>query len=357
MKYHFRSPGRINLIGEHTDYNDGYVLPAAIDRYTYFEFEESDRFEVRSKDFDGKIQFSVDSEKLGEEWANYVKGALFHAQKHSKTKIRPWKIEISSDLPIGAGLSSSASLMVGVIYAVSTLEGFGWTRKEIAGIAHEAENEFMGVSCGTMDQYAVSLGKRDSFLLIDTMKDEIDYISASGFPGMLVVDSHVKHRLAGGEYNVRRGECSDAARFLGLSFRDMTGELLGANRAGLGENLYRRALHVVGENERVAETVKAMERKDWSRIGKLLVESHESLRDLYEVSTPEMDFIVDGLCGIDGIYGARMIGGGFGGSVLAVIERDVDSAIEKVSEDYSKRFGLGLSVHRVKISDGVEETG
>jgi galactokinase len=355
MKYTFKSPGRINLIGEHTDYNDGYVLPGAIDKYTYITFEESDHFEAYSTQFDQSLSFSLDEKKEEAEWVNYVKGAILYTAKYAKRKIKPWKIEISGDLPLGAGLSSSASLMVGIVYGLCKVENFEIPRRQIASIAHAAENEFMGVNCGIMDQYIVAMAKKDTFMFIDTLTKEIEYVPAKSFPKMFVIDSGVKHKLASGEYNKRRSECRQAEKITGTKLRLADLEYLKKNREKLGETLYKRAFHVVSENDRVLKSIEAIKRSDWEKLGLLLYASHESLRDFYEISTQEIDFIIEELRKIQSIYGARMIGGGFGGSILAISKKDSSEEITKIKTEYENNFGIKMKVYAVSLSDGVQK--
>ena len=354
-KYKFKSPGRINLIGEHTDYNDGYVMPGAIDKYTYITFEESYRFEAYSTHFDQRLNFSLNEEKEEVEWLNYVKGALLYTAKYVQKEINPWKIEISGDLPLGAGLSSSASLMVGVVYGLCKVEGFEISRRQIANIAHKAENEFMGVNCGIMDQYIVTMGKENTFMFIDTLTKEIKYVPAENFPQMFVIDSGVKHELASGEYNKRRMECSQAEDIMGIKLRQMDLNTLEKNKEKLGETLYKRAFHVVSENDRVLKAIDAIEKSDWENLGRLLYSSHESLRDFYEISTQEIDFIIEELKKNDDIFGARMIGGGFGGSILALSKGDSSEEISRIRGKYEDKFGVKMKVYAVRLSGGVQE--
>ncbi len=355
MRYTFRSPGRINLIGEHTDYNGGYVFPAAIDRYTYLTFEDSDKFEVYAKHFDQRVGFSLDESGVEVEWVNYVKGAVLYVARAMGREIEPLSITIDGDLPLGAGLSSSASLLVGVMYGVSVVRGAGLSRREIAKLAHEVENDFVGVNCGVMDQLAVAMGKKDAFMLIDTLRGSIEYIKTDHFPVITVVDSGVRHRLLSGGYNDRRFECKEAERIVGVPFREMTLEIIGAKRGGLGEVLYRRARHVIEENERVLRAVETIRARNWRELGSLLYASHDSLKNLFEVSIPEIDYIVDLLKCIEHVYGARIMGGGFGGSVLVISEKVLDEELVWLKGKYMDRFGIELHGYSVGISDGVKE--
>ncbi len=355
LTYVFKSPGRINLIGEHTDYNGGYVLPAAIDKYTYLTFEESDHFDVYTKDLNKSVEFSIDERKEKDTWANYVKGAIFHLTKYVKKTIKPFKIEINSTLPIGAGLSSSASLMVGIIYGISKIERLNLDRERIAEIAHEAENEFVGVSCGIMDQYAVALAKKDSFILIDAADGHYEYVSAIGFPKITIVDSGVKHELTSGGYNMRRNECARAIEITGKQFKEMTNSLIDSKRKALGENSYKRAKHVIEENQRVLDMITAIENKDWEKVGWLVKKSHESLKNLFEISTDEIDFLVDRINALEDVYGARMIGGGFGGSIIVISKSDIKMQLKEINDAYKRQFGIEMKSYPVKLSSGVRK--
>ncbi len=351
---YFRSPGRINLIGEHTDYNGGYVLPAAVNRYTYVGIDYADEFEAYSHHFKARFKFSLDNKHEDVAWLNYVKGALFSLRERVKI-LKPVKIEILGDLPLGAGLSSSASLMVGIVYAVGHLQKLNLSRQEVAEIAHRAENDFVGVSCGIMDQYAVSLAKKNSFLFLDAKRGEYAYVDADGFPKIIVIDSGVKHELSGSEYNARKSECKKAEKLIGASLRNVTLESLENLKTSMPSKLYNRALHVIMENERVEEAVKAIKKKDWWKLGTLLYASHESLRDLYEVSTEEIDYIVGELEKLDAVYGARIMGGGFGGSVLALFKGDLTKHLRELKLSYEKRFKREMRFLHVKIGAGVRK--
>lgn len=355
MKYTFRSPGRINLIGEHTDYNGGYVLPAAINKYTYITFEESDHFEVHSEHFERSISFDLGWDKEKVDWLNYVKGSAYFVAREMRCHIKKWKIDISADLPIGAGLSSSASLIVGIIYGLSKLENLRWSRIKIAEVAHKVENDFIGVKCGIMDQYAVTMGKKDSFILLRAWDGAFEYIKVKRFPKITIIDSGLRHELSNGEYNKRRTECKMVEKIVGTVFWNMNSQMIEEKRSKLGEKLYKRARHVIEENGRVLRAADVMKNRNWRKLGELLYASHESLRDLFEVSTTEMDFIVEKLSKIKSVYGARMIGGGFGGSVLVISKEYPDNDLRKLSKEYKKAFGIDMNFYHVKLSGGVRK--
>ncbi len=347
----FKAPGRINIIGEHTDYNDGLVLPFAVDRYVWAEIEESDEFEVISEEFNEKKVFKS-PEKTGT-WADYIIGVIWAFEKRGY-KVKPLKIRIYSNLPMGAGLSSSAALEVSVTYGISKVMNFNIDEMEIVRIARSSEVEFVGVRCGIMDQFTAVFAKKDHAIFLDTMDLSYEYIplDLKGYE-IHLVDSKVKHELASSEYNKRRQECEEVLKVLKKSsFRKINREDL----AKLEGVLLKRAKHVLDENDRVKASVEALKRGDMTKLGELLIRSHESLRDLYEVSCEETDFIVDFLVNKDGILGARMVGGGFGGGVIVLSREGFFSKYEEsLKTAYKERFGKDLEILEVRSSDGVME--
>ncbi|MCD6267175.1 MAG: galactokinase [Thermotogaceae bacterium] len=347
----FKAPGRINIIGEHTDYNDGFVLPFAVDRYVWAEIEENEEFEVISEEFNEKRVFKS-PEKSGT-WADYIMGVVW-AFERKGYRVKPLRIRIHSNLPIGAGLSSSAALEVAVTYGISKVMNFNIDGMEIVRIARSSEVEFVGVRCGIMDQFTAVFAKKDHAIFLDTMDLSYEYIplNLEGYE-IHLIDSKVKHELASSEYNKRRQECEKVLKVLKKrSFREIDKEDL----TKLEGVLFKRAKHVLDENERVRESVEALKRGDMAKLGELLVQSHESLRDLYEVSCKEIDFIVDFLVNKDGILGARMVGGGFGGGVIVFSKEGTFPEHEKaLKAAYKRRFGRDLEVLEVRSSDGVME--
>ena len=347
----FRAPGRINIIGEHTDYNDGFVLPFAVNKYIWVEMEESDRFIVISEEFGDEKVFEK-PERSGT-WADYIMGVVWSFEKRGY-KVRPLRMRIHSNLPVGAGLSSSAALEVSVTYGISEVMGFKIGKMEIVKIARSSEVDFVGVRCGIMDQFTAVFAKKDHAIFLDTRDLTYEYIplDLEGYE-IYLVDSNVKHELASSEYNRRRQECEEVLRILNKrSFRDVQEDDLKKLRG----NLFKRAKHVLDENERVKKSVEALKSKNMEELGKLLVESHRSLRDLYEVSCEETDFIVDFLVNKSGILGARMVGGGFGGGVIVLAKEGVFSKYsENLKRIYKEKFGRNLDIFEVRSSDGVKE--
>jgi len=331
------APGRVNLIGEHTDYNEGHVLPLAIDR-TLSVAAAPREGEVRAVALDCGEEDAFALEGFapapGGGWRNYVRGVAW-ALAGAGHRLRALDLAFTGDVPIGAGLSSSAALEVALAAAFAAAGDFPLAGRELALLAQRAENEFAGVQCGIMDQLAAVFGREGHALLIDCRSLEVEPLPlALGDVAIVVVDSAVRRTLGESAYNERRRQCAEAATALGVTaLRDATAETLEARRAGLTETLYRRARHVVTEEARVAAAVGALRRGDLAALGRLLCESHASLRGDFEVSCPETDLLVELAMGTEGVLGARLTGAGFGG--------------------YRDRTGLAAAVHVVRPADGV----
>ncbi|MBM7559648.1 galactokinase [Marinitoga litoralis] len=347
MKY--RAPGRINIIGEHTDYNDGYVLPFAIDKHIYLDIEKSDKFNFSSKNSNEKI--SLNKLQKTKTWADYIIGVILELEK-KVGKIPPFSFNIHSSLPIGAGLSSSAALEVVSAYALNDILNLNLSLEELALIGWNAENKFVGLNCGIMDQYASALSKENHALFIDTYtrKHELIPLNLKDY-NFYIINSGVKHELGNSEYNIRRKQCEDALKILEKkSFRDVSYEDLekldGVN--------YKRAKHVLDENNRVLKTIEALKKDNIELIGEYLFESHESLKNLYEVSCEEIDYIIDNLK--NKVTGARIVGGGFGGSVLVLSKEDeLEKVIDNLKYEYNKKYSIELEYFKVKSSNGPEK--
>jgi len=361
LKRYFRAPGRINIIGEHTDYNDGYVLPAAIDRYVTLSIERTgrERIELSSAGREA-ITFREGEIEPAGNWGDYVKG-IFHVLKSvKKVEFGGLSIEIESTVPEGAGLSSSAALEVATITALNEVFGLSLTDEERYRLSQRAENEFVGVQCGIMDQFASVMGRQDSAIFLDTVSMEYEYLPLElGAYSLVVFDSKVHHELLSGGYNSRREEARKALEILGKkSYRDVSMVDLFSARPKMEDLYYRRAMHVVSENMRVLEVVKTLANSNYENLGRFLVQSHESLAYDYEVSCEEIDFIVDTLRNLNGVSGARMIGGGFGGSVLALCEKsEREKIVEVVRERYFKEFNITMDAYEVRPSRGAGEIG
>ena len=362
------APGRVNLIGEHTDYNEGFVLPVAIDRTVLVAFTRRTDREVRacSLDFEQEDAFLLDDIRCRESdvWGNYLRGvaAVLQAAGHDLTGL---DLAVEGDVPIGAGLSSSAALEVAVLGAFRAACGLTIEPRDAALLAQRAENEFVGVACGIMDQMAAVLGRRDHALLIDCRSLDAEPIAlnlARHGLRIVVADTGVRRRLSESAYNQRREECERALELLGdltpyqkpRSLRDITPEYLEAMGGGLPEPLLGRARHVVRENERVFKSVEALEKGDLAAFGGMLYASHESLAEDYEVSSAELDLMVELARSVEGVVGARMTGAGFGGcTVNLVYEEVVEGFRREVVEAYRRQTGLPAEMYVCEAVDGL----
>ena len=351
-----RAPGRVNLIGEHTDYNDGFVLPIAIDREICIVCRPNGSREVRlhSLDFDEDAAFGLDSLRFDEDkrWTNYVQGVASVLQNEGMSLIG-FDGVVAGDVPIGAGLSSSAAFEVATAMAFEALCGLEIERSRMARLCQRAENEFVGVNCGIMDQYVSLFAQAGHAVLIDCRSLEHEIIPVGqGEARIVVCDTGVKHELASSEYNTRRKECETAARILGeqieglRALRDVSLSDFEAHADQLPEVVRKRARHVIAENQRTLDSVEALRRDDLAAFGQLMIRSHESLRDDYEVSCEELDLMVELALKAPGVFGARMTGGGFGGCTVNLVKAEaVDTFAKTVRESYSRDTGHDPEVY------------
>jgi len=349
---HALAPGRINIIGEHTDYNDGYVLPVTVDRYVQATVSERQGSSIRVfSEEEGTCEFDSQTISRSNNWCDYVKGICWVLKEEKAVLLPGMEVRIISTVPQGSGLSSSAALEVAVLIAMDELLKLGLSEEEKYILARRAENDFVGVKCGVMDQFAAVMGKERHAIFLDTQSMHHDYVPLDlGDYAFMVIDSGVRHSLSSGEYNKRREEASFALRELGkTSYRDLTiSELLSA-RKNLKPEYYRRAMHIITENERVLDSVRSLKSSNFENLGRFLLQSHESLAYDYEVSCDEVDYIVSLLREKPSVTGCRMMGGGFGGSVLAVCETDeVDAVSEDIKNNYYERFGITARVFLVR---------
>lgn len=358
------APGRVNLIGEHTDYNGGYVLPFAIDRYTEVALRprNDNQVFVYAASFQEEFSFRlplVDPKPRGK-WPDYLVGILHELSRFKKFQFG-FEAVITGNVPLGAGLASSASLEVALALGLSRVYGIELEDLQLIKLCQRAENEFVGTSCGIMDQYVAYFARAGTALLLDTKNLRHRYVplNLSGI-SFLVIDSGVRRALSQSGYNDRRRECEEAVHFFKKTFPDREIFTLSDVRKGdieclagkMPEHLWRRAKHVVEENARVLECVAALERGDAQEVGRLLFASHASLRDLFEVSIPELDFLVD--WGREhGALGARLVGGGFGGVTLHLVPAGAKADYaEGISQAYKERFGRVPSVLSVQPGPG-----
>jgi galactokinase len=355
----FRAPGRINLIGEHTDHNDGFVLPAAIDRATYVAaaLRDDRRIRVGSVNFAGEFEFDLDQavQKPFASWAKYVQGVAMILER-SGFRLNGADLLVESDVPIGAGLSSSAALEVSTAFAIASLAGLEIDRIDLARIAQNAEHEFAGVRSGIMDQFVSANGEAGHALFLDCRSLEWSLVPVSTAQ-FIVCNTMTKHDLAAGEYNRRREECDAAVKFFGrVSLRDVSLNEFESKSGEMPEALRKRARHVISENSRVLESVEALKNGELDKFGELIDHSHASLRDDFEVSCPELDLMTEITRKQVGVLGSRMIGGGFGGCTLSlVVSVENPDFVENVSREFQNKVGVVPEIYWFKISEGVSE--
>ncbi len=362
----YRAPGRVNLIGEHTDYNDGFVLPAAIDLDAWVAAAPRDDRTVRvyAAALEAGCEFSLDeaAPRPARNWTDYPRGVAL-ALERAGHRLRGADLLLESAVPIGAGLSSSAALEVAIAWALLDLADVAADPLDVARLCQRAENDFVGTRCGIMDQFAACHGRAGSALLLDCRSLAARRVALPAGLAILVCDSTVKHSLADGAYNRRRAECETGVRILARSLpgiralRDVASDDLEARRAELPEEVYRRCRHVITECERVHAAVTALEAGDLAGVGRLLCASHKSLRDDYEVSCPELDTLVDTALAQRGVYGSRMMGGGFGGSTITLARPDAAGELRvALGERFERTYGKRPWMRVCQTADGVERT-
>ena len=355
------APGRVNLIGEHTDYNDGFVLPAAIDLGITIAFVPTDdrRVEVTLAETGERAGFDLDAiEPATGRWIDYVAGTGW-ALAEAGRATRGFRGLLGSDLPVGAGLSSSAALELVSAWALSGGDRPDTDTMNLAKIAQRAENEHVGVACGLMDQFAVAFGVADHALLLDCRSLEHRPVPIPAETSLVICDSGAPRALADSAYNARRAECARAVAVLReldpsiTALRDVTLVLLEAGRDRLSDSEYRRARHVVSEDQRVLETVAALSAGDLDAVGEAFAASHRSLRDDFEVSSPPLDALVGIATAVDGVIGSRLTGAGFGGCTINLVHDGAAPALRAaVQRDYPSATGLTPHVYEVRAADG-----
>jgi galactokinase len=338
-----RAPGRVNLIGEHTDYNEGFVLPMAIDRAVWIALRprKERRVAVHAVDFGGTLDFGLPTiEKGGPAWGEYVKGVAWSLIEAGHT-LAGWEGVVAGDVPIGAGLSSSAALEVAAARAFAAAAGLAWEPLAMARITQRAENDWVGVPCGIMDQLVSITGVAGHALLIDCRTLEISPVPLPAGAAVVVLDTGTRRGVAASAYQERREQCRQAARFLGAaSLRDVTLQDLARASTALSETTLRRARHVVAEIERTRLAAQALQRGDAIEVGLLMNASHASLKEDFEVSSPELDAIVAASRRRPDCLGARLTGAGFGGCAVALVrEGDLEGFASEVRDGYRSMSG------------------
>lgn len=361
----FQAPGRINLIGEHTDYNGGFVMPAGIDLACYVALALSDTEEstMMAYDLDESIMLSeIFSSPVKGHWSNYVYGVLRVFESRG-FKIPPFNMVLRSEVPIGAGLSSSAALESAVATAFNECFQFGLGRMEMALIAQEAENRFVGVQCGIMDMFASIHAKKNQAIQLDCRSMAFRYVPLElGENVILLLDTCLKHDLASSEYNKRRQECEAVVALMQTkghqaeSLRDIQLFELKSVQSELDPVNFRRAKYVIEENIRVEQFAAAMHNGDWSKAGAMMYATHQGLKDEYEVSCTELDFLVDAIRGMEGVWGSRMMGGGFGGCTINIVSKqNMDAILEKAVDSYRQVYGIAPKSYIATTGEGACE--
>ena len=357
------SPGRINLIGEHIDYNGGFVLPAAIDKKITLKFKENGTNScfIFSKNFDLSFQNPLNNVTPSkEQWQNYLLGVIYHIQKLKPNSIKGFDCSIESDLPLGSGLSSSAALECGLAKGLNELFEIGLTDIEMIKLSRDAEHTFVGTKCGIMDQFAVMKGQKNQLLLLncETLVAELVPANFKDYE-LILLNTNVSHNLANSEYNLRREECRLALEIIQKEYSEFS--LLAQVPLSTLEEfitklpavIYKRARYVISENQRTLAAVQALKEEDILEVGALMYKAHEDLSKNYEVSCQELDFLVDYTKDLPFVVGSRMMGGGFGGCTINLVHKDfIEMFIEKMSKVYNETFNIALTPIAVGISNG-----
>jgi galactokinase len=358
-----RSPGRVNIIGEHTDYNEGFVLPAAIDKAIYVAIDRrtDDKVSLYSVDFDEMYEVSLSDISPTDNWATYILGVVSQLIERGH-KIGGFNLALDGDVPIGAGLSSSAAVECATVYALNELFDLGIDKMEMVRIAQKAEHTFAGVMCGIMDQFASMFGKKDFVIKLDCRSLEYEYVPLKlhGYK-VLLLNTNVKHSLSSSEYNTRRQQCEQGVAWVkeqhsGVnSLRDVTIEMLNEYVAPKDDVIYRRCKYVVEEKERLLKGCEELQEGNIKALGERMFKTHEGLSKDYEVSCKELDFLVEAVKDNPDVLGARMMGGGFGGCTINLVkEGAIDGLVEKLSKSYKDNNELELTAYIAQIENGTE---
>lgn len=364
-RFSVKAPGRINMIGEHTDYNLGFVLPAAIDKAIYFSINRSRVEEISTVyaiDLQQEIQFKhhdLAPLKAGA-WQNYVLGVVSEIIK-IKGKIPGFCLSFGGDIPLGAGLSSSAALECGLCFALNILFELNLSWQEMATICQKAEHNFVGTKCGIMDQIASLKGKKDHAMLLDCRSLELEYFPCQleGYQ-LLICNSNVTHELASSAYNERRSQCEEGVAILQSidseiqSLRDVSYDFVLQNAAILPELVFKRCAYITKENERVIQFCEALKHQDTNQLEEILYEAHDGMRHFYEITCPEIDFLVDFTTNLPQVKGSRMMGGGFGGCTINIVKNEfVEEFKQQIASAYNSRWQKELTIFNLNVEDGV----
>lgn len=361
----YRAPGRVNLIGEHTDYNDGFVMPAAIEFYVWLAIapRRDAKLVVHSLNYDESFEIDLNEEnpKPRNHWSDYVQGVALMLQR-SRHPLQGANLLISGDVPIGSGLSSSAAIEVATGLALLENSGLPIDRVELAKICRRAENDFVGARVGIMDQFVSCFGHAQHALMLDCRSLEYRLLPLPQDVSLVICNTMVRHELATGEYNARRKECEEAVSLLHRSLpniralRDVRPDDLHRHAKELPASIFKRAHHVVTENARVEQAATALQQENLPVFGQLMGESHRSLRDDYQVSCPELDLMVELAAKAPGVYGSRMTGGGFGGCTINLVNaQSVQAFRDRVTQGYEKATGIASQIFVSSAAEGAAE--
>lgn len=353
------SPGRINLIGEHTDYNDGLVFPAAINKGIVLAIQKSDSNKSQVYALNKEEMYEFDLQNIqplvSSSWQNYVLGVIAEIQ-NSGSSLTNFNITFAGNIPGGAGLSSSAALENSVVFGLNKLFNLKLSKEEMIIISQKAEHNYAGVKCGIMDQYASMFGKKGSALLLDcrTIKSQSYKIDLKKYR-FLLINTNVKHDLSESAYNDRRQVCESISKKLSVpALRDASKESLQKIKNKISEEDFQKALYVIEENERVLFFSKAIQEENINELGTLLYQSHQGLSEFYRVSCKELDFLVEKTKESPNILGARMMGGGFGGCTINLVHKNFKNKVKKIAKEYELEFKIKPSVYSIKLEDGVK---
>ena len=357
------APGRVNLIGEHTDYNEGFVLPGAVDKKMYVAMAENntDTINVYANQFKETYSFGLTGIQPVDGWMNYLLGVTYHVQDRGKT-IRGVNVIIDGDVPVGAGMSSSAALTSAYGFALNEIFKLGFSRMDLAFIGQKTEHTFVGVMCGIMDQFASLHGKNGHVMKLDCRSLEYEYIPFD-FPdyNIVLVNSMVSHSLAGSEYNVRRQQCEEGVAILKKhypdinSLRDVNLDVLNLHQQELSAIVYDRCWYVVSEKERLTKGCAALQQGDLATFGLMMNATHQGLSKQYSVSCTELDFLAERAGFIEGVVGSRMMGGGFGGCTINIVKKEaVENFTNKIQASFNQLFKVVPHVYVTQIEDGAK---
>lgn len=357
-----KSPGRINIIGEHTDYNGGLVMPAAINKAVYVAISKRDdeQIQLYAESYEEKYIGSISEVSKSEKaWANYILGVV-HGLLKRGFELSGFNLYIYGDVPLGAGLSSSAAIECATAYALSELHGLAIPKMDLALIAQKAEHEFAGVNCGIMDQFASVFGQKDYAMMLDCESLEHEYIplKLEGYK-LVLFNTNVKHSLSESAYNKRREQCEQGVAWVKAQhpeveyLRDVSLEMLSEYVLPKDAEVYTKCSYVVAEIARVKKAAAALKDGRLAELGKLMFETHEGLSKAYEVSCKELDFLVEQVKEVEEVLGARMMGGGFGGCTINIVKDEaIDELTAKLTQLYHNQFGLNLSTYVVETGNG-----